>query len=130
MDFCLIFVPFGHCDEPEILRYANTSICPKGADVRQAVEGFPKSPFPLRVLGVLGRLGSMPIVRYREEQLRWARHDQFARVLAKPTRTQTRSTTSSTNRPDTCLAPWPTSLMSPHGRRGPKPTSRPNDGRF
>jgi len=34
MDSCLIFVPFGHYDEPEILRYANTSICPKGADVR------------------------------------------------------------------------------------------------
>jgi len=28
-------VPFGHYDEPEILRYAITSICPKGADVRQ-----------------------------------------------------------------------------------------------
>src|SRR3546814_9678938 len=25
MDFSLIFVPFGHYDEPEILRYANTS---------------------------------------------------------------------------------------------------------
>jgi hypothetical protein len=35
MDFCLIFVPFGHYDEPEILRYAITSICPKSADVRQ-----------------------------------------------------------------------------------------------
>ena len=35
IDFCLIFVPFGHYDEPEILRYAITSICPKGADVRQ-----------------------------------------------------------------------------------------------
>lgn len=35
MDFCLIFVPFGHYDEPEILRYAKTRICPKGADVRQ-----------------------------------------------------------------------------------------------
>ena len=34
IDFCLIFVPFGHDDEPEILRYAITSICPKGADVR------------------------------------------------------------------------------------------------
>ena len=34
IDFCLIFVPFGHYDEPEILRYAITSICPKGADVR------------------------------------------------------------------------------------------------
>jgi hypothetical protein len=34
MDFCLNFVPFGHYDEPEILRYAITSICPKGADVR------------------------------------------------------------------------------------------------
>jgi HK97 family phage portal protein len=36
IDFCLIFVPFGHYDEPEILRYAITSICPKGADVRHA----------------------------------------------------------------------------------------------
>ena len=35
MDFSLIFVPFGHYDEPEILRYAITSICPIGADVRQ-----------------------------------------------------------------------------------------------
>ncbi|MDP6622855.1 MAG: hypothetical protein QF754_11380, partial [Alphaproteobacteria bacterium] len=35
MDFCLIFVPFGQYDEPEILRYAITSMCPKGADVRQ-----------------------------------------------------------------------------------------------
>ena len=34
IEFCLIFVPFGHYDEPEILRYAITSICPKGADVR------------------------------------------------------------------------------------------------
>ena len=30
----LIFVPFGHYDEPEFLRYAITSICPVGADVR------------------------------------------------------------------------------------------------
>jgi hypothetical protein len=36
MDFCLIFVPFGHYDEPEILPYENTSICPKGADVRHS----------------------------------------------------------------------------------------------
>jgi len=36
IDFCLIFVPFGHCDEPEILRYENPSVCPEGADVRQA----------------------------------------------------------------------------------------------
>ena len=35
MDFCLISVPFGHYDEPEILRYENTSACPIGADVRQ-----------------------------------------------------------------------------------------------
>ena len=34
MDFCLISVPFGHCDEPEILRYENTPACPIGADVR------------------------------------------------------------------------------------------------
>ena len=35
IDFWLIFVPFGYYDETEILRYAITSICPKGADVRQ-----------------------------------------------------------------------------------------------
>jgi hypothetical protein len=32
MDFCLIFVPFGHYDEPEILPYAINSIRPIGAD--------------------------------------------------------------------------------------------------
>jgi hypothetical protein len=31
-NFWLIFVPFGHCDEPEILRDANPSICSVGAD--------------------------------------------------------------------------------------------------
>ena len=36
MDFCLISVPFGHYDEPEILRYENTSACPIGADVRHS----------------------------------------------------------------------------------------------
>ena len=36
IDFCLIFVPFGHHDEPEILSHAITSICPKGTDVRHA----------------------------------------------------------------------------------------------
>ena len=41
IDFCLIFVPFGHYDEPEILRYAITSICPKGADVRQNAPNGP-----------------------------------------------------------------------------------------
>jgi len=35
MVFCLIFVPFGHYDEPENLSYENPSVCPKGADVRQ-----------------------------------------------------------------------------------------------
>ncbi len=35
MDFCLIFVPFDHYDEPESLPYENPSMCPKGADVRQ-----------------------------------------------------------------------------------------------
>jgi len=35
IDFCLIFVPFGHYDEPEIIPYENTSVCPKGPDVRQ-----------------------------------------------------------------------------------------------
>ena len=36
INFCLVFVPFGHYDEPGILRYAITSICPKGADVRHS----------------------------------------------------------------------------------------------
>ena len=40
IDFCLIFVPFGHYDEPEILRYAITSIYPKGADVRHSLPAF------------------------------------------------------------------------------------------
>ena len=35
-DHCLIFVPFGHYDEPGILPYENPSICPRGADVRQS----------------------------------------------------------------------------------------------
>jgi hypothetical protein len=35
MDFCLIFVPFGHYDEPEILPYAINSIRPIGADGEQ-----------------------------------------------------------------------------------------------
>ena len=39
IDFCLIFVPFGHYDEPEILRYAITSIRPKGADIRHNQRG-------------------------------------------------------------------------------------------
>ena len=38
IDFWLIFVPFGHDDEPEILPYENTSMCPKGADVRHIIE--------------------------------------------------------------------------------------------
>jgi len=35
-DFCLIFVPFGHYDEPEILSYAIPLFCSIGADVRQS----------------------------------------------------------------------------------------------
>jgi hypothetical protein len=35
-DFCLIFVPFGHYDEPEILSYTIKLICSIGVDVRQA----------------------------------------------------------------------------------------------
>ena len=37
VDFCLIFVPFGHCDEPEILPYENSSACPIGSDVRHGL---------------------------------------------------------------------------------------------
>ena len=36
IDSCLICVPFGHDDEPEILRYEITSICPISADVRHS----------------------------------------------------------------------------------------------
>ena len=36
-DFCLIFVPFGHYDEPEILSYAIPLFCSIGADVRQVI---------------------------------------------------------------------------------------------
>ncbi len=35
INFRLIFVPFGHYDEPEIFRYEIISICPIGVDVRQ-----------------------------------------------------------------------------------------------
>jgi hypothetical protein len=34
-DFCLICVPFGHYDEPEILPYAIRLVCSIGADVKQ-----------------------------------------------------------------------------------------------
>ena len=34
IDFCFSFVPFGHYDEPEVLLYENSSMCPMGADVR------------------------------------------------------------------------------------------------
>ena len=34
-EFCLICVPLGHYDEPEILRYKYPSICHIGPDVRQ-----------------------------------------------------------------------------------------------
>ena len=34
IDFRLIFVPFGHYDEPETLRYEIISICPIGTDVK------------------------------------------------------------------------------------------------
>jgi len=38
-DFCLIFVPLGHFDEPETLPYAIRLVCSIDADVRQT--GFP-----------------------------------------------------------------------------------------
>jgi hypothetical protein len=34
-DFCLIFVPFGHYDEPKILPYPISLICSIAADGRQ-----------------------------------------------------------------------------------------------
>ena len=37
MVFCLIFVPYGHYDQPEKLHYENHPICPKGADGRQKI---------------------------------------------------------------------------------------------
>ena len=57
IDFCLIFVPFGHYDESEFLRYAITSICPVGAHVRQdhikALQWYRKAA----KLGVISLLG-------------------------------------------------------------------------
>tara|TARA_B100001964_G_scaffold149636_1_gene164810 strand:+ start:810 stop:1040 length:231 start_codon:yes stop_codon:yes gene_type:complete len=41
MDFCLISIPIGHCDELEILLYENPSICPKGVDVTQTAQRAP-----------------------------------------------------------------------------------------
>jgi hypothetical protein len=41
-DFCLIFVPFGHYDEPEILSYAIPLICSIGADGEQNNKFIPK----------------------------------------------------------------------------------------
>jgi hypothetical protein len=39
-DFCLIFVPFGHCGEPEILPYTISLICSIAADGRQTFADF------------------------------------------------------------------------------------------
>jgi hypothetical protein len=39
-DFCLICVPFGHYDEPEILSYAIPMMCSIGADVRQFFQDY------------------------------------------------------------------------------------------
>jgi hypothetical protein len=50
MDFCLIFVPFGHYDEPEILPYENPSMCPMGADVRQPIHPAALIPTPWRTI--------------------------------------------------------------------------------
>jgi len=36
-DFCLIFVPFGHYDEPETLPYKIRLVCSIGADVKQLI---------------------------------------------------------------------------------------------
>lgn len=56
MDFCLISVPFGNSGEPEILRYAITSIGPIGADVRQFVgKAF---------LGNIGYVGGFAFLKY------------------------------------------------------------------
>jgi hypothetical protein len=43
-DFCLVFVPLGHYDEPEIVSYTIMLICPIGADVRRQPRGAEK-PF-------------------------------------------------------------------------------------
>ena len=56
-DFCLIFVPFGHYDEPEILSYPIPLICPIGADVRQ----------PERRLERLNGMTDLPSARIHEK---------------------------------------------------------------
>ena len=52
-DFCLIFVPFGHYDEPEILPYEIPLICSIGADVRH---GLTYSGASATVISGLGHL--------------------------------------------------------------------------
>jgi len=61
MDFCLIFVPFGHYDEPEILPYENPSICPRGADVRQV---FSTARIPLVVLTLISTGSTLKLVNF------------------------------------------------------------------
>jgi len=63
MDFCLTFVPFGHYDEPEILRYEKRLICPKGADVRHHIPTRPTATtkeFHKRNLGGMIRNRNTP----------------------------------------------------------------------
>ena len=50
LDFWLIVVTEGNEDETEILPYANTSNCPKGADVRQ-LGARASSPMPVAING-------------------------------------------------------------------------------
>ena len=63
IDFWLIFVPFGHDDEPEILRYAIISICPIGADVRHnwtrlSCPGFRNNEVRLQLHALAYNLGN------------------------------------------------------------------------
>ena len=74
MGSCLIFVPFGQYDEPEILRYAITSMCPKGADVRHYRPGGPNRLF-MRDLNTIAEAASavdldLPLVQSVREVYR------------------------------------------------------------
>src|SRR5262245_54083133 len=66
-NFWLIFVPFGRCDEPEILRYANPSICSVGADVRH-----------------LGPAPSLNCLRSRKRGLVRRLHRYYGRIRLPP----------------------------------------------
>jgi len=48
-NFCLIFVPFDHYDEPETLPYEIRLVCSIGADVKQATTHAVKHKLMIKI---------------------------------------------------------------------------------